>query len=40
MVSSILGISPVALLRWQPERSEVSLTLFVLWQIGPHPIFE
>ncbi len=40
MVSSIMGISPAVLLRWQPERSEVSLSLFVSWQIGHHPIFE
>lgn len=42
MVSSIMGISPAVLLRWQPERSEVSLSLslFVSWQIGYHPIFE
>ncbi|HFE9173989.1 TPA: hypothetical protein ACTEIG_000903 [Streptococcus agalactiae] len=40
MVSSIMGISPAVLFRWQPERSEVSLSLFVLWQIGHHPIFE
>lgn len=32
MVSSIMGISPAALLRWQPEQSEVSLSLFVSWQ--------
>ncbi|HFU1181246.1 TPA: hypothetical protein ACH343_000676 [Streptococcus agalactiae] len=40
MVSSIMGISPAVLLRWQPERSEVSLSLFMSWQIGYHPIFE
>ena len=32
MISLIMGISPAALLRWQPERSEVSLSLFVSWQ--------
>ena len=25
-----MGISPAVLLRWQPERSEVSLSLFVV----------
>lgn len=32
MISLIMGISPAALLRWQPELSEVSLSLFVSWQ--------
>ena len=36
----IIRISLTALLRWQPERSEVSLSLFVSWQIGYHTIFE
>ncbi len=25
-----MGVSPAVLLRWQPERSEVSLSLFVV----------
>jgi len=36
----IIRITLAALLRWQPERSEVSLSLFVSWQIGYHTIFE
>ncbi|MGT2845585.1 hypothetical protein ACVRZD_10290 [Streptococcus hongkongensis] len=30
MVKSLMGISPAVLSRWQPERSEVSLSLYVV----------
>ncbi|HEP1435010.1 hypothetical protein [Streptococcus pyogenes] len=35
-----MGISPTVLLRWQPERAEVSLSLVVSWQIEYHSIFQ